>query len=101
MEYSEANEDHFATNIDHEFLFCSAPNSTPNVDADYKVFFMKKLLKKKYFPIGHKALPHGTPWITSNIVKCIQKIQKRLRLGSKEPWITSSTMDCIRKIHKW
>ena len=74
-EYIGANAERFAAKFDSVFLYLSPLNSNPNEDAEYIVDFMKIILNKT-FPIGPNTLTQRrlhSPWITSSIVKCVQK----------------------------
>ena len=68
--------------MENEFIYCTPPNSNPNEYADYLVNFLKKIMNK-YFPIRHKTITQRrlhSPWISSDIMKCIRKKHRWFRL---------------------
>ena len=54
-DFSEANAELFALNMENKFISFSPLHSNPNEYADYLVNFLKKIMNK-YFPIRHKTI---------------------------------------------
>ena len=69
-------------NIHAEFANYSPPSRNPNEQAVYLNNFLIKILNK-YFPIKTKSISPKrikAPWITTKIIKCIQKKHRWFRL---------------------
>ena len=94
--------ENFKENITDEFSRFSPPSDEPNAHAVYLVKFLNKVLNK-FFPIMTKTLSNKrlkSPWITSDIVKCIRKKHRWYRMMRAGQINRSCYADLTRKLRQ-
>ena len=86
-DFSSTNSDSFSTQVQQEFLYCDPPTHDVNLFANYLDLFLRKLLDK-YFPVKTKTISAKrlrSPWITSDVIYCIDKkhrLHKQAKSGN-------------------
>ena len=89
-DYSEENLNQFRNNVEGELMHFTPISYDPNYFCGYFEDFMMNLLKK-YFPWRTKRISYkrlNSPWITNEIIACINK---------KHAWFRLMTNDLITK----